>query len=213
MQKASWAKQWLWKHTPESHSDREPQLRRSHRPELRLQRVFRGQTGADGSPHGTAMQWPSRRQIWPSGQLVSVHGAVQLPLSQSLPSPQVESMWQAAWLTGTKSGAKQVSPGRQSRLSVQLRLPGREVPTGSGGAFSGGRWVREPSGGPEARVMYGGEIGPLQAAAAPAAAASANKTTKRMRATLSNRRANRGVRAPVTWPYARRAQGLGATSV
>jgi hypothetical protein len=55
----------------------------------------------------------------------------------------------------------------QSRFSLQLRLPGRVVPIGSGGAFEGGRITRG-SGSPGSRlgVAYGCRIGPPQAASA-----------------------------------------------
>jgi hypothetical protein len=36
-----------------------------------------------------------------------------------------------------------MSPALQSRVSVQLRSPGRVVPIGSGGALGGGRWTRD----------------------------------------------------------------------
>jgi hypothetical protein len=55
---------------------------------------------------------------------------------------------------------------------VQLRLPGRVLPTGSGGAFDGGRSTRDS--GSAVWLRWVGAIGPLQAT-------SASKTTERMR--------------------------------
>jgi hypothetical protein len=75
---------------------------------------------------------------------LGVQGETQLPPAQSWPVGQWASVSHCGGgpPVGVKSGAKQVSPGLQSRLSVQLRVPGRVVPIGSGGALGGGRITR-----------------------------------------------------------------------
>jgi len=78
---------------------------------------------------------------------------------------------------GVKSGGTQASPTLQSRSSVQLRLPGRVVPIGSGGAFGGGRMTVDPV----ARVgePWVGGMGPLHAASASASRAAAKRMRER----------------------------------
>jgi hypothetical protein len=86
---------------------------------------------------------------------------------------------------GGASGEKQISPFLQSEFCMQLRLPGRVVPSGSRGAPGGGLRTRaseyedddedDEFEGDELDEYdpIGGEIGPPQAT-------SASRTTKRM---------------------------------
>jgi hypothetical protein len=85
MQYASWAKQWLWKQTPESHWAREVQVWRSQAPEMALQRKFWEQITACGSVQAIGAQWLPSRHAWPGPQLVGVQGETQLVPEQTSP--------------------------------------------------------------------------------------------------------------------------------
>jgi hypothetical protein len=128
---------------------------------------------ARGSVQAIGAQWPPWRHSWPGPQLLMPQGATQLPVEQTWPPAHWESAWHCGGgVPGMTSGGKQVWPALQSRVSVQLRSPGRMVPIGSGGALGGGRWTRL-SGAPP-RGTAAGEIGPPHAT-------RAIRRTKRMR--------------------------------
>jgi hypothetical protein len=135
-----------------------------------LQRKFWAQRAPRGSVQGIGVQWRPSRHSLPAPQLVGVHGEAQLPAEQSWPLGHWVSSRHGGGCAvgavgaGAKSGAKQSSPTLQSRSSVQLRLPGRVVPIGSGGALGGGRWTRGSD--PVAGVARSGAVGPLQATSA-----------------------------------------------